>query len=65
MKSKQEFSKNINLEVYDVSEKLIPSGFELKDSAIRVDLKNYPAGTYLLNVKENNNLIISQKIIKE
>ncbi|MDR4894808.1 MULTISPECIES: T9SS type A sorting domain-containing protein [unclassified Chryseobacterium] len=65
IKGKQEFSKNINVEVYDASGKLIPSRFELNDSAIKVDIKNYPAGTYLLNVKENKNLIISQKIIKE
>ncbi|WP_336702481.1 M64 family metallopeptidase [Chryseobacterium indologenes] len=65
IKGKQSFSKNINVEVYDASGKLIPSRFELNDSAIKVDIKNYPAGTYLLNVKENKNLIISQKIIKE
>ena len=65
IKGKQEFSKNINVEVYDASGKLIPSRFELNDSAIKIDIKNYPAGTYLLNVKENKNLIISQKIIKQ
>jgi hypothetical protein len=65
IKGKQDFSKDVKIEVYDASGRLIPSRFELKDSGIKVDIKNFPAGTYLLNVKENQNLIISQKIIKE
>jgi len=65
IKGKQGFSKEAKVEVYDASGRLIPSRFELNDSVIKVDIKNYPAGTYLLNIKENKNLIISQKIIKE
>ncbi|RXM40643.1 peptidase M64 domain-containing protein [Chryseobacterium sp. CH21] len=65
IKGKQGFSKDVKVEVYDTSGKLIPSRFELNDSGIKVDIKNYPAGTYLLNVKENKTLILSQKVIKE
>ncbi|RLJ34390.1 putative secreted protein (Por secretion system target) [Chryseobacterium sp. 7] len=65
IKVKQGFSKDAKVEVYDTSGKLIPSRFELNDSGIKVDIKNYPAGTYLINVKENKTLILSQKVIKE
>ena len=65
IKGKQDFSKDVKIEIYDTSGKLIPSRFEFKDAGIRIDIKNFPAGTYLLNVKENKNLILSQKIIKE
>lgn len=62
---KKDFSKDVNVEIYDASGKMIPSRFELNNSVIKVDIKNYPAGTYLLNVKENKSLILSQKVIKE
>ncbi|WP_126652559.1 T9SS type A sorting domain-containing protein [Chryseobacterium aureum] len=65
IKVKQGFSKDVRVEVYDTSGKLIPSRFELNDSGIKVDIKNYPAGTYLINIKENKTLILSQKVIKE
>lgn len=66
IKGKQDFSKNVNVVLYDASGKLIPVKFELRDPAnLYVDIKNLPAGTYLLNVFENKGLIISQKIIKE
>ncbi|KMQ66969.1 von Willebrand factor A [Chryseobacterium angstadtii] len=63
---KKDFAKDIQVELYDASGKKIPGKFEIRDSeTIKVDIKNFPAGTYLLNVKENKNLIISQKIIRE
>ncbi|NIF07880.1 T9SS type A sorting domain-containing protein [Chryseobacterium sp. Tr-659] len=66
VKGKKDFSKDVKVEIYDASGKLIPGRFDLKDpAAIRVDIKDFPSGTYLLNVIENKNLIISQKIIKE
>ncbi len=66
VKGKQNFSKNIKIEIYDVSGKLISGRFELKDpETLKVDIKNAPAGTYLLNVTEDKTLLISQKIIKE
>ncbi len=65
LKGKQNFSKNIKVEVYDASGKLIPGKFELKDPAtVWVDIKTVPSGTYLLNITEGKTLIVSQKIIK-
>ena len=66
IKGKQDFSKNTRVEVYDGSGKLISAKSELKDaSTVWVDIRNVPSGTYLLNVTEDNQQIISQKIIKE
>jgi len=66
IKGKQDFSKNTNVMLYDVSGKLIPIKSELKDSAtIYVDINKLPAGNYMLNVEENKELIISQKIVIE
>jgi hypothetical protein len=66
IKGKQDFSKNINVVLYDISGKIIPVKFDLRDSStLFVDIKNLPSGAYTLNVSENKGLIISQKIIKE
>lgn len=66
IKGKQDFSKNTKVALYDTSGKLIPVKYELKDpSTLFVDSNNLPMGTYLLNVTSDNELIISQKIIKE
>ncbi|WP_284461739.1 M64 family metallopeptidase [Chryseobacterium sp.] len=66
IRGKQDFSKNTKVEVYDASGKLISTRFELKDSStINVDIKNVPSGSYLLNVTEDGQPVISQKIIKE
>lgn len=66
IKGKQDFSKNINIVLYDASGKIIPVKFDLRDSStLFVDINNLPSGTYTLNVSENKGLIISQKIIKE
>nr|WP_315025744.1 M64 family metallopeptidase [uncultured Chryseobacterium sp.] len=66
IRGKQDFSRNVKVEVYDVSGKLIPAKSELKDSStLWVDIQNVPAGSYLLNVKEDDQPIISQKLIKE
>lgn len=66
IKGKQDFSKNVNVMLYDISGKLIPVKFELRDpSTIYVDINKLPAGNYTLNVTENNGLIISQKIVIE
>lgn len=66
IKGKQDFSKNVNVMLYDISGKLVPVKFELRDpSTIYVDINKFPAGNYTLNVTENNGLIISQKIVIE
>ncbi|UHO38678.1 T9SS type A sorting domain-containing protein [Chryseobacterium capnotolerans] len=66
IKGKKDFSKNVNVEIYDASGKRIPNKFELSEPAsIKIDIKNFPTGTYLMNIIENKNIIISQKIIKE
>jgi hypothetical protein len=66
IKGKQDFSKNVNVMLYDASGKLIPVKSELKDSTIiYVDINTLPAGNYMLNVEENKGLIISQKIVIE
>ncbi|BAP33612.1 von Willebrand factor [Chryseobacterium sp. StRB126] len=66
VKGKNDFSKNVNVEIYDASGKHIPNKFELSEPAsIKIDIKNFPTGTYLMNIIENKNIIISQKIIKE
>lgn len=66
IKGKQDFSKNVNVMLYDISGKLIPVKSELRDSStIYVDINKLPAGNYLLNVEENKGLIISQKIVIE
>ncbi|MBV8328214.1 M64 family metallopeptidase [Chryseobacterium sp.] len=66
IRGKQDFSKNISIEIYDVSGKLIPARSELKDSStVFVDIRNVPSGSYLVNVTEDGQQIISQKIIKE
>ncbi|MCJ7933573.1 MAG: M64 family metallo-endopeptidase [Chryseobacterium sp.] len=66
IRGKQDFSKNVGVQIHDVSGKLIPARFELKDpSTVFVDIKNVPSGSYLLTVTEDERQIISQKIIKE
>lgn len=66
IKGKQDFSKSARVELYDNSGKLIRGKYELKDpSTLWIDIKNLPAGTYLVNVYENEGMIISQKMIKE
>ncbi|MBL3548691.1 M64 family metallopeptidase [Chryseobacterium sp. KMC2] len=66
IRGKQDFSKNTTVEIYDASGKLISTRFELKDSStIYVDIRNVPSGSYLLNVTEDGQPVISQKIIKE
>ncbi|WP_370895976.1 M64 family metallopeptidase [Chryseobacterium gossypii] len=67
IRGKQDFSKNLEVALYDVSGKIFPVRSELKDPAtIWVDVNNIPAGTYMVNVtEENKGLIISQKIVKE
>lgn len=66
IKGKQDFSKNVNVILHDMSGKLIPVKFDLKDaSTLSVDINNLPVGTYSLSVTDDKELIISQKIIKE
>lgn len=66
IKGKQDFSKNITVNIYDASGKLVPIKFELKDSStIYVDISNLLTGIYTLHVTENKVQIISQKISKE
>lgn len=66
IKGKSNFSKDVNIHLFDASGKLVPVKFELKDAAtVYVDIKNLPAGVYTVTATENKNLIISQKIIKE
>lgn len=66
IKGKKDFAKDVKVEVYDSSGRKIPAKFERKDStAISVDIKTVPSGVYMLNVIENKDLILSQKIIKE
>ncbi|PKF74705.1 M64 family metallopeptidase [Chryseobacterium sp. PMSZPI] len=66
IRGKQDFAKKINLEIYDASGKRIPARWELKDSStLLVNIKNVPSGSYLINVVEDGQQIISQKIIKE
>ncbi len=66
VRGKKDFSKNVNLAVYDVSGRLIPVKFKLQNpSTIHVDIHGWPAGNYTLNVTENDELIISEKIAIE
>ncbi|MBB4807672.1 hypothetical protein HNP38_002978 [Chryseobacterium defluvii] len=66
IKGKQDFSKNISVTMHDASGKLIPVKFEMKDSStLFVDIHHLMTGTYLLNVSENKEQIISHKIVKE
>lgn len=66
IKGKQDFSKNISVNLYDASGKLIPVRYELKDSStIFVDINSLPTGAYTLGVTQDKELIISQRIIKE
>jgi hypothetical protein len=66
IKGKQNFSKNVSVALYDASVKLIPVKSDLKDSeTLFVDINNLPSGVYTLNVTQDKELIISQKIIKE
>ncbi|MDR6405732.1 MULTISPECIES: T9SS type A sorting domain-containing protein [Chryseobacterium] len=66
IKGKQNFSKNVNGALYDASGKLIPVKSDLKDSeTLYVDINNLPSGVYTLNVTQDKELLISQKIIKE
>lgn len=66
IKGKQDFSKNVNVILHDMSGKLIPVKFDMKDaSTLSVDISNLPVGNYSLSVTDDKELIISQKIIKE
>jgi hypothetical protein len=60
-----DFSKNIKIEIYDASGKLLSAKSEMKDSSTLLDIQYAPSGSYLLNVVEDDQPIISQKIIKE
>lgn len=66
IKGKSNFSKDVNIHLFDASGKFVPVKFELKDAAtVYVDIKNVPAGVYTVTATENKNVIISQKLIKE
>ncbi len=66
IKGKQDFSKNIQVVLYDASGKLIPAKSDRKDSqTLGIDISSLPAGTYIVNVHQDTELIISQKISKE
>ncbi|WP_415329179.1 M64 family metallopeptidase [Chryseobacterium sp. MMS23-Vi53] len=66
IKGKKDFSKNVNVVLYDASGKMVPVKFDLKDSStLQVNIQNLPSGTYTFSVTENKSLIISQEIIKE
>jgi len=66
IKGKSNFSKDLSINLFDASGKLVPVKFELKDATtVYVDIKNIPAGIYTVTATENKNMIISQKIIKE
>lgn len=66
IKGKSNFSKDLDIKLFDASGKLIPVKFELKDATtVFVDIRNVPSGVYTVTATENNNIIISQKLIKE
>ncbi|MGI9580229.1 M64 family metallopeptidase [Chryseobacterium sp. RRHN12] len=66
IKGRQNFKKDVKVEVYDTSGKLMNAQFMQKDPlTLTVNIRNLPAGMYVINVKENKELMISQKMIKE
>lgn len=66
IKAKQNFGENINVAIYDGSGKSLPVKFNIKDeTTLRVDISNIPSGTYTLAVTEKDQLIISQRIVKD
>ncbi|MDF2553004.1 MAG: C-terminal target protein [Chryseobacterium sp.] len=66
IRGKSDFSKDLKINLYDASGKMIPAKFELKDATtVYVNIQNLPLGVYTMTATENKNLIISQKIIKE
>lgn len=66
IKGKQDFAKNVKVNLYDGSGKLIPIKFDVKDSStLFIDIHHLAPGTYTVGVTENKELIISHKIVKE
>lgn len=63
---KKDFSKNLQVRLYDASGKLINVKHDLENAqTLRLQIQHLASGMYSLQILENQNLIISQKIIKE
>lgn len=66
IKGKQDFSKDVKVILYNAAGRLIAVKSELKDATtVYVDIRALPAGTYVLNVEDHDELVISQKIAIE
>ncbi|UOU99672.1 M64 family metallo-endopeptidase [Chryseobacterium daecheongense] len=66
IKGRQDFAKNVKVNLYDGSGKLIPIKFDAKDSStLFIDIHHLVPGTYTVGVTENKELIMSHKIVKE
>lgn len=66
IKGKQDFGRDVKVMLYDVSGKQIPVKAVSKDaSTLQLDIHQLTKGTYLMNITENGNLILNQKLIKE
>lgn len=66
IRGKSDFSKDLQINLFDASGKIIPVKFEMKDVAtVYVDIRHLPAGVYTMVATESKSLIISQKIIKK
>ena len=66
IKGKQNFSKDVKIAMYDISGKLIPVKYEMKDaSTMFIDVTQLTSGTYMLHITENDGLILTHKVVKK
>lgn len=66
IKGKQNFGKNVRVTLNDASGKKVPVKYMVKDdSTIELIINSLSKGIYILNVIENSEIVLSQKLIKE
>ena len=55
---------NIEINIFDVNSRLVSTGKYNYDTLISIDVKNYPSGTYLVEIKGCYDNVIQTKIVK-
>ena len=66
VKSRQHFDKNISAQLVDSSGKIVKMKFQATDNeTLRVELKDLPSGVYIFQLKDENGVFLSEKLIKK
>lgn len=61
---KIEDCENIEINIFDVNSRLVNTGKYKYDTLISIDVKNYPSGTYLVEIKSCYDNVMQTKIVK-